>query len=84
MPRYTAVLGACVPLGLEAVHRDDFLLDQLDLSPPTILQVMGAGRPNSVSLSADTSRLADGGRTARRSSLTSRLASRTGYCQQKL
>jgi hypothetical protein len=28
------------PLGLEAVHPDDFLLDQLDLSPPTILQVI--------------------------------------------
>lgn len=27
-------------LGLEAVHPDDFLLDQLDLSPPTILQVI--------------------------------------------
>jgi PIN domain len=27
-------------LGLEALHPDDFLLDQLDLSPPTILQVM--------------------------------------------
>ena len=26
--------------GLEAVHPDDFLLDQLDLSPPTILQVI--------------------------------------------
>ena len=42
MPRYTAVLDACVlaPLELEAVHPDDFLLDQLDLSPPTILQVI--------------------------------------------
>jgi hypothetical protein len=28
---------ALAPLGLEAVHPDDFLLDQLDLSPPTIL-----------------------------------------------
>lgn len=28
------------PLGLEAVHPDAFLLDQLDLSPPTILQVI--------------------------------------------
>jgi hypothetical protein len=28
------------PPGLEAVHPDDFLLDQLDLSPPTILQVI--------------------------------------------
>lgn len=28
------------PLGLEAIHPDDFLLDQLDLSPPTILQVI--------------------------------------------
>jgi hypothetical protein len=28
------------PLGLEAVHPDNFLLDQLDLSPPTILQVI--------------------------------------------
>jgi PIN domain len=38
-----AALG---PLGLEAVHPDDFLLDQLDLSPPTILQVIrGASRP---------------------------------------
>jgi predicted nucleic acid-binding protein len=27
-------------LGLEAVHPDDFLLDQLDLSPPTIVQVI--------------------------------------------
>jgi PIN domain len=27
-------------LGLEALHPDDFLLDQLDLSPPTILQVV--------------------------------------------
>lgn len=27
--------------GLEALHPDDFLLDQLDLSPPTILQVIG-------------------------------------------
>ena len=32
-----AALG---PLGLEAFHPDDFLLDQLDLSPPTILQVI--------------------------------------------
>ena len=31
---------ALEPLGLEAVHPDDFLLDQLDLSPPTILQVV--------------------------------------------
>jgi hypothetical protein len=31
--------AALEPLGLEAVHPDDFLLDQLDLSPPTILQV---------------------------------------------
>jgi hypothetical protein len=28
------------PLGLEAVHPDGFLLDQLDLSPPTLLQVI--------------------------------------------
>jgi hypothetical protein len=28
------------PLGLEARHPDDFLLDQLDLSPPTVLQVI--------------------------------------------
>jgi hypothetical protein len=28
------------PLGLEAVRPDDFLLDQLDLTPPTILQVI--------------------------------------------
>lgn len=28
------------PLGLEAVHPDDFLLDQLDLSPATIVQVI--------------------------------------------
>jgi PIN domain-containing protein len=28
------------PLGLRVVHPDDFLLDQLDLSPPTILQVI--------------------------------------------
>ena len=32
-----AALG---PLGLEAVHPDAFLLDQLDLSPPTVLQVI--------------------------------------------
>jgi hypothetical protein len=32
--------AALEPLGLEAVHPDDFLLDQLDLSPPTILQVI--------------------------------------------
>ena len=31
---------ALEPLGLEAVHPDDFLLDQLDLSPPTILRVI--------------------------------------------
>lgn len=31
---------ALEPLGLEAVHPDDFLLDQLDLSPATLLQVM--------------------------------------------
>ncbi|HEX9538893.1 MAG TPA: PIN domain-containing protein [Streptosporangiaceae bacterium] len=28
------------PFGLEAVHPDDLLLDQLDLSPPTIVQVI--------------------------------------------
>lgn len=28
------------PLGLEARHPDDFLLDQLDLSPPTVLQII--------------------------------------------
>jgi hypothetical protein len=35
-------LPAAAPksLGLEAVHPDDFLLDQLDLSPPTHLQVI--------------------------------------------
>jgi hypothetical protein len=32
--------AALKPLGLEAVHPDDFLLDQLDLSPPTLLQVI--------------------------------------------
>jgi hypothetical protein len=32
-----AALG---PLGLQAVHPDTFLLDQLDLSPPTVLQVI--------------------------------------------
>jgi PIN domain len=32
--------AALDPLGLEAVHPDDFLLDQLDLTPPTILQVI--------------------------------------------
>jgi hypothetical protein len=32
--------AALRPLGLEAVHPDDFLLDQLDLSPPTVLQVI--------------------------------------------
>jgi len=32
-----AALG---PLGLQAIHPDDFLLDQLDLSPPTIVQVI--------------------------------------------
>jgi hypothetical protein len=31
---------ALEPLGLEAVVPDDFLLDQLDLSPPTILRVI--------------------------------------------
>jgi hypothetical protein len=66
VPRYTALLDACVlvpialadtllrvaergqdfpaaalsPLGLEAIHPDVFLLDQLDLSPPTLLQVI--------------------------------------------
>ncbi|MGH3189198.1 MAG: PIN domain-containing protein [Streptosporangiaceae bacterium] len=33
-------VSALEPLGLEAVHPDDFLLDQLDLSPPTLLQVI--------------------------------------------
>ena len=33
-------VAALEPLGLEAVHPDDFLLDQLDLSPSTILQVI--------------------------------------------
>ena len=28
------------PLGLEAVHPDDFLLDQLDLSPSTVVRVI--------------------------------------------
>lgn len=28
------------PLGLEAIHPDEFLLDQLDLSPPTLLRVI--------------------------------------------
>lgn len=28
------------PLGLEALHPDGFLLDQVDLSPPTIVQVI--------------------------------------------
>jgi hypothetical protein len=32
--------AALEPLGIEAVHPDDFLLDQLDLSPPTLLQVI--------------------------------------------
>src|ERR1700733_12049376 len=32
--------AALDPLGLEAVHPDDCLLDQLDLTPPTILQVI--------------------------------------------
>jgi hypothetical protein len=32
--------AALRPLGLEAVHPDDFLLDQLDLSPATLLQVI--------------------------------------------
>jgi len=32
--------AALEPLGLEALHPDDFLVDQLDLSPPTILQVV--------------------------------------------
>jgi hypothetical protein len=32
--------AALSPLALEAVHPDNFLLDQLDLSPPTILQVI--------------------------------------------
>jgi hypothetical protein len=30
--------AALAPLGLEAVGPDDFLLDQLDLSPSTMLQ----------------------------------------------
>lgn len=33
----TSALG---PLSMEAVHPDDFLLDQLDLSPATVLQVI--------------------------------------------
>ena len=37
--------AALAPLGLEAVHADDFLLDQLDLSPPTILQVIRSRPP---------------------------------------
>ena len=32
--------AALSPLGLEAVHPDDFLLDQLDLSPPTLLELI--------------------------------------------
>jgi hypothetical protein len=32
--------SALGPLGLEAVHPDDFLLDQFDLSPSTVLQVI--------------------------------------------
>jgi hypothetical protein len=36
----TSPAAALEPLGLEAVHPDDFLLDQLDLSPPTILQII--------------------------------------------
>ena len=32
--------AALDPLMLEAVHPDDFLLDQLDLSPQTVLQVI--------------------------------------------
>ena len=32
--------AALNPLMLEAVHPDDFLLDQLDLSPQTVLQVI--------------------------------------------
>jgi hypothetical protein len=32
--------AALEPLGLEAVRPDNFLLDQPDLSPPTILQVI--------------------------------------------
>jgi hypothetical protein len=32
--------SALGPLGLEAVHPDTFLMDQLDLSPPTVLQVI--------------------------------------------
>lgn len=32
--------AALKPLGLEAVNPDDFLLDQLDLSPPTLLQLI--------------------------------------------
>ncbi len=39
-PPRTSPAAALEPLGLEAVHPDDFLLDQLDLSPPTILQVI--------------------------------------------
>jgi predicted nucleic acid-binding protein len=33
-------LTALGPFGLEAIHPDEFLLDQLDLSPPTLLQVI--------------------------------------------
>jgi hypothetical protein len=32
--------AALEPFGLEAIHPDDFLLDQFDLSPPTILQII--------------------------------------------
>lgn len=31
---------ALAPLGLEAVHPDQFLLDQVDLSPPTLVRVI--------------------------------------------
>jgi hypothetical protein len=38
--------AALRPLGLEAVHPDDFLLDQLDLSPPTLAGHPRASRPH--------------------------------------
>ncbi|WP_018638836.1 PIN domain-containing protein [Parafrankia elaeagni] len=33
-------MSALGPLGLRAIHPDDFLLDQLDFSPPTMLRVI--------------------------------------------
>jgi hypothetical protein len=60
--------AALEPLGLEAVHPDDFLLDQLDLSPPTVLQVIheqAAHTRRPPLAPRDLATLQAGGRTAR-------------------